>query len=71
MPDFRPLPHKCRCTGGRIPPVRIFEDVARVIARAGILASSTPVQTVFCTKCKEIVIYSAGDVGMGRDLRST
>lgn len=57
-------------TEGRTPPIRFFAATVEAIRKAGILASSTPVESFRCGKCKTIVIYTAGDIGMG-GLRSS
>lgn len=63
--DFLSLPVKCQCGDSRSPPFRVLTSVAVAIAHAGILASSTPTCTFRCTKCKQTVIYTAGDLRMG------
>lgn len=63
--DFLALPVKCGCGSSRHPPFRLLTSAAVSIARTGILASSTPTATFRCSKCKQTVVYTAGEMYMG------
>ena len=63
--DLLALTSKCRCGGSRRPPIRLFTSAVEAIARAGILASSTPVESFRCQGCKQQVVYTAGELFMG------
>ena len=67
VPDlnFRLFPKRCRCPGTRHPPVSIYGPSADKISGAGCLYSSTPIVQIRCTNCKQFVVYTAGDLGLG------
>lgn len=69
--DLAPVERRCQCPpgpsgDGRRPPLRFYTKSAEVVARAGILASSTPLLSYRCHGCKQYTILTAGDLGLAR-----
>lgn len=63
--DYRLVERRCDCPeGGRRQPLGISAAAAKAIARAGVFNSSTPVLSVRCKGCKQILQMTAGDLGM-------
>ena len=69
--DLQPVERRCQCPPGpsgegRRPPLRVYAKSVDAVARAGILASSTPLLSYRCHGCKQYTILTAGDLGLAR-----
>lgn len=67
-PDLMAVNRRCQCRvehegiKGRRPPIRIYGPTADAIARAGVVATSTPFGTYRCPTCKGVLFLTVGDV---------
>lgn len=59
---FNLVPHICRCPGTRRPPVGLYIPTLRAIRDAQILNSSTPFGSYRCNECKQIAVYTVGQI---------
>lgn len=71
--DLQPVERRCQCPPGpsgegRRPPLRFYSKSAEAVARAGILASSTPLLSYRCHGCKQYTILTAADLGLARPM---
>lgn len=62
---FELVPHLCRCPGNRRPPFSHYVPALKAIKDAAILNSSSPFGMHRCNECKEMVMFTWGDVTGG------